>query len=386
MPRETKSLALIALSSCLLWGGQFAFNPSVMAADDAYPHITTLEKAILGGTTYTGESLTSRLSRMEAKAFGKASSDPDLSQRTDDLEDYSQKTLHQRPFGAGSAWDVEQQEKAGTLPVQYEDQQDGTDSASAGGGSAGGGSAGGGSAGGASAPATEYPHITALEKSILEQTYPGQPLADRLARMETKAFGSPSPNGALSDRTDALEEYAQKKLHKVAFAKEQQKEAEANGGVAVDGSGGSSSGGSSGGGHPKLMNFVGNSLLGMAGSALMPGFGGVRMRPRSSMGNQAQQQEAPVEPRPDDPAVNAAVPPPAGAKMLTQVGWCEVQLFGHTFSAHHLTNRLAQLNKELNYDPNKTPLALMDDMPGIIKSVQARKLSQSKPAPQPAVQ
>jgi len=375
MSREFKSLTLIALSSSLLWGGQAVFAPiGASAADDAYPHITTLEKAILGGTTYTGETLTSRLSRMEAKAFGKASTDPDLSQRTDDLEDYSQKTLHQRPFGAGSAWDVEQQEKAGTLPVQYADQQgdSGSDSSSAGGAAAG--------------PATEYPHITSLEKSILEQTYPGQPLPDRLARMETKAFGSPATGKDLSDRTDALEDYAQKKLHKTAFAKEQRIEAEANGGVAVDGSGGSSSGGStSGGGHPKLMNFVGNSLLGMAGGALMPGFGGVRMRPRMASNSQPKQAEPPVEPRPDDPAVNAAVPPPAGSKMLTQVGWCEVQLFGHTFSSQHLTGRLAQLNKELNYDPAKTPLALMDDMPGLIKSVQARKLSQGKSA-QPSSQ
>ena len=37
-----------------------------------------------------------------------------------------------------------------------------------------------------------YPHITALENAILGQSFPGQPLTDRLGRMEKKAFGSVS--------------------------------------------------------------------------------------------------------------------------------------------------------------------------------------------------
>ncbi|MBS1993843.1 MAG: hypothetical protein JSS83_25175 [Cyanobacteria bacterium SZAS LIN-3] len=346
---KKKRFALVALAACV-----FLCGTPCLADDDAYPHITTLEKAILG-KAYPADDLTARLARMEVKAFGKASTDSDLSQRTDDLEDYSQKTLHQKPFGAGSAYDVEQREAAGeTIP----------DAAGA----------------APSSPPTEYPHITSLEKSILDQTFPGQPLPDRLARMEEKAFGKASSGQDLSDRTDALEGYAQKTLHKKAFAQEQKQEAAAYGGVPVDGA--ASGGGSAGGnGQSKLLNFVGNSLLGMAGGALMPGFGGVRMRPRMPQdGGQAQAQPA-VEVRPDDPAVSGAEPPPVGAKMQTQVGWCEVQLFGHTFPAMHLPDRLKQINTELNYAPGKSPIALMDDVGGLIKAVQAKK----KGAPRPTM-
>ena len=44
-----------------------------------------------------------------------------------------------------------------------------------------------------SATADHYPHIACLEKTILGQTYPGQDLRARLARMEAKALASHPP-------------------------------------------------------------------------------------------------------------------------------------------------------------------------------------------------
>jgi len=363
--------------------------PPSASQTDAYPHIGALEKAILG-QTYVGQTLTQRLARMETKAFGKVSTDPDLSQRTDNLEDYSQKTLHQKAWGAGSAADLEEREAAG-----------GSESAVAGGGASSAGAGAGNSAssdgadgGEPQSPPTEYPHITNLEKEILGQTYPGQPLPDRIARMETKAFGKASTIQDYSERTDALEAYAQKKLHAKPFVQEQRQQAEAAGGTAVGGNGGGQSGGQSSA-QSKIFSIVGNSLLSMAGvgrmgmagpmgmmggnpvfgqgmgGGMMPGFGGVRMRQKQQQDTQTSptQQEA----HPDDPAVNAATPPPTDAKMLTKVGWCEVQLFGHTFSNLHLPDRLKQLNQELNYAPGKSAIQLMDDAGGLIKAVQARK-------------
>jgi hypothetical protein len=377
-----------------------ALPPSDSQATDTYPHITTLEKAILG-QTYIGQGLTARLARMEAKAFGKASTDPDLSQRTDALEDYSQKTLHQRPFGAGSAAETDETDGAGGGNASA------LSPANRGGGnyagavnesnSAGNAGGGGGGADGAELQPlqTEYPHINSLEKEILGQTYPGQPLPDRLIRMETKAFGKASTIDDYSERTDALEAYAQKKLHSKPFVQEQKQEA-----VAMGGGPGQSGGGSSGAssGQSKLLNFVGNSLLTMAGvgrmgmpmmggnpafgngmgGGIMPGFGGVRVRPKQAAGQQPTEQ--PVVPHPEDPSVNDPTPPPAEAKMLTKVGWCEVQTFGHTFPSLHLPARLQQLSKELNYAPNKTALELMDDVGGLIKAVQARKQGGRSPA------
>src|ERR1700691_1296392 len=57
---------------------------SDLAPADPYPHITNLENAILG-QSFLGQPLSKRLTRMEVKAFGSSSSNPDLSERTDAL-------------------------------------------------------------------------------------------------------------------------------------------------------------------------------------------------------------------------------------------------------------------------------------------------------------
>ncbi|MBU6453465.1 MAG: hypothetical protein KGS72_16915 [Cyanobacteria bacterium REEB67] len=355
-------------------------------ATESYPHIGALEKAILK-KDYVGEALSARLARMEAKAFGKASVDPDLSLRTDNLEDYAQKVLHQKPWGAGSAYDVEQAEAAAAASgnTAYPDP---------GGGPGIGTSAGDGAEmqGSVQTSQAQYPHITALETGILGQTYTSEALPDRLTRMELKAFGSKSSSQDYSDRTDALENYATKKLHKKPFVQEQKQEAASSGG------------GAGGGGGPvatqnKLLNFVGNSLLSMAGvgriggpvmggnpglnagmgGGVLPGFSGVRMRPRS--GQQGQAAEAPVDLHPEDPSVHDANPPAAEAKTLTKVGWCEVQIFGHTSPNLHLGDRLQALNKELNFAPGKTSLELMDNIGALIKAVQTRKKTTGVSAP-----
>lgn len=62
-----------------------------------YPHISNLEKEILG-KTYEGQTLPSRLGRLEEKAFGSASDSSNFSARTDRLEDYAVKVLHDKPF------------------------------------------------------------------------------------------------------------------------------------------------------------------------------------------------------------------------------------------------------------------------------------------------
>jgi TolA-binding protein len=55
-----------------------------------------------------------------------------------------------------------------------------------------------------------YPRVTQLEQQILGTTYPKDALPDRLARLETKAFGKPSVSSDLSLRTDNLDQYAQR--------------------------------------------------------------------------------------------------------------------------------------------------------------------------------
>ncbi len=341
-----KSKYAFVLSACLFLG-----SPG-FAQDDNYPHISALEQAILG-KTYANDDLAARISRMESKAFGKASLSNDLSQRTDDLEDYSQKTLHNKPFEVNNDLDSDSDsDSAASNPqTQYAASGDTQSSDSD-----------------QSAP-TKYPHVDSLEKSILQQTYQSDELPARLDRLEMKAFGKTSDNQALVDRTDALEGYVEKTLHKQSFAQEQKQEAAAYGGVPVDAAV-AAAGGSR---KANFMSMAASNLLSIAGSSMLPGFGGINMIPRSAVqGASAPASDAPPEIQ-DDPAIKASTPPPAGAKMQTQVGWCEMQLFGHTFHTMHLYDRLKQLSSDLNYSVGKKPMELMDDMPGMIKAVVAKK-------------
>jgi hypothetical protein len=226
---------------------------------------------------------------------------------------------------------------------------------------------------------TKYPRITTLENDILGQAYEADSLSARLTRMEKKAFGGPSSEKDLSDRTDALEAYASKKLHKKTLEQQEQSENTA-----------SNPQQQSGGFGQKLFNMVGKSLLGMGGAGVGPGGGGMAMGPGMGMGmgpgfggmgmrhrgmqQQQQQQQPPQQPapKPEDPAIFATDPPPPNSRMSTQVGWCEVQVFGKTFPEKHLPDRLGQLNRELQYKPGRSDMELMDDMNGLVKAVGLR--------------
>lgn len=50
----------------------------------------------------------------------------------------------------------------------------------------------------------QYPILNTLEWRVLKKTYPGESLDERLARIETKIFGQPSPAISYFDRVDRL--------------------------------------------------------------------------------------------------------------------------------------------------------------------------------------
>jgi hypothetical protein len=61
-----------------------------------------------------------------------------------------------------------------------------------------------------SAPAFDYgnyPRVTAIEKQLLGNTYAHDPLPERIARLETKAFGKASTSSDLGQRVDLLDQY-----------------------------------------------------------------------------------------------------------------------------------------------------------------------------------
>jgi hypothetical protein len=315
---------------------------------------------------------------------------PDFSQRTDALEDFAEKKLHQKPFGSENESEIANsgaasaaQSSPGNMPAgttqpystqpystqPYSTQPYSTQPSTA----------------VRTAPSNQadYPHVTSLEKSILSQTFVGQDLLSRLNRLETTAFGQPSTNPDMSQRTDALDKYVVKKLHKKPFAEQQAQNAETASAPNANGQQQTAQGSS---GTSKALGMVANTLLGVAGlkgpmGMMGPGMGMGHGMPRVGLGGgprtgqRQQQQQAAASEKDDDPEVFTSMPPPREARLLTKIGWCEVKTFGHTFQSMHLTDRLRQLSKQLDFETTKSDLELMDDIGGMIKVVQAHQPS-----------
>lgn len=368
--RKFKSAILAPLALlCLQGGAIYTQCPSAFAlteAEDNYPRITAMEKFILG-STHSQDQLADRLSRMESKAFGKVSDKSDLSDRTDALQAYVESKSKTKLVQPGPGYDASDEQA-------YENMQSGQNAnADTTANSAD-----------AAAPATQYPRVTALEQAILGQAYENDQLADRLSRMETKAFGKTLSTQALGDRTDALEDYAEKKLHKKILGQS-----------APPSEGGGGAGG--GGGGSSFFAKAASALLGMpigapgtpmgqggimgnnngssGGGYFIPGvgpFGGIRMRPRSSVQPTQdqidQQQTMSAAAQAEESIIDSPNQPAVGTRLITKVGWCEKRVFGYVASDKHLPERLTLLNDALKFDPGKKGTDLMDDIDKMMKS------------------
>jgi hypothetical protein len=335
-------------------------NPAVSSDDSSsdintaatYPRISALETAILN-QTYTNDQLPERLARLEAKAFGKVSSDDDLGERTDLLQQYVERTLHKKWISTDTSSEgeistnnqVENTQASNQVEDKQASNQVGNNQA-------------------------QYPRITYLESAILGETFAGDTPVTRLSRLEMNAFGHPSNNSDLSLRTESLEKYADKKLHKKPLLDQESDRQKA------------SQRGQSGSGTTKqFATMLGTTLLGMAGLPIIPSMMPSNQRRQGQSAanqdgaHQAQARNTQAETHQDDPLINAPTAPPATAKLVTKVGWCEMRALGKTHPEMHLQERLSQLNRVLNFAPDKVGLALMDDIPAMIKSVELRKTS-----------
>ncbi|MBY0547078.1 MAG: hypothetical protein K2W95_07280 [Candidatus Obscuribacterales bacterium] len=334
-----------------------------------YPHVSALEQVILGKTD-EGSSLAERFGKLETKAFGKPSTG-DFSQRTDALDAYSEKTLHIKIV----------REEAPDEETTYVAPPGATIDNST--------TPGGKSAPDSDGETSDYPKITALETAILGETHAGQPVSERLARMEACAFGEASKVTDLSQRSDALEAYTRKTLHKKPLLPEQHdnETAFADGGNTAGGSGRAQSQGSRPGMSKKqIFAIAANTLLGATGfgGAAMgltaAGMGMEAMREQQEAkqrGSQSNQTQESGEPEDEDPIAFAKVPPPANARLISKVAWCEAHVFGQTFASMHLKQRLRQLSQELQFNVQKTDLQLMDDVDGMIKAVLTQVMHMS---------
>lgn len=337
-----------------------------------YPHVSALEQVILGKTD-EGSPLAERFGRLETKAFGKPSTG-DFSQRTDALDAYSEKTLHIKIV----------REEAPDEETTYVTPP--------GGGTVDGGNAPGGTGrtnANSDGETSDYPKITALETAILGETYAGQPVSERLARMEACAFGEASKVTDLSQRSDALEGYTRKTLHKKPLLPEQRDNETTyadSSGASGSGRGAQVQGSRPGMSKKQIFAIAANTLLGATGfgGAAMgltaAGMGMEAMRAQQEAkqrGSQSQQAQEAGEPEEEDPVAFAKVPPPASARLISKVAWCEAHVFGQTFVSMHLKQRLRQLSQELQFNVQKTDLQLMDDVDGMIKAVLSQVMHTS---------
>lgn len=214
-----------------------------------------------------------------------------------------------------------------------------------------------------------YPRVTALETAILGQSYPTEAIANRLNRMELKAFGAQSQNTDLSARTDALDQYAVVKLH-----------IKPENALAT---------------NPRMDGQVPSAAAGNLGSfESNPFVRGLRsiasdLNPVNSIAASSQNNASSyssIEDA-DDPAaeahrkmieqqlIDAAKPnaPSSHERTLSRVAWCEMQIFGKSFPQLHLLQRLHQLNSDLFPADKEKDIQLMDRIDIIVREVVLRK-------------
>lgn len=315
-------LALVALAVCFVQSLPISLAQTAAAGMGVEQEIQAMEEKFFEHD-FSKESLTYRVTRLEKFAFGEAS-DGAMDQRVKRLA--SVIDLHKALVPPKVAKDEPAQEESPDM-----DYVDPSDRAS-------------------------YPHITAMEKQILGQTFEAEALPKRLARLETKAFGKVSASPDPASRTDALEDYFEKKFHHAPAGFESQQVASQS--------------------YPV-------EQYSQAPRSVMPR----AVVPRTAMANGMPMGVAPAAPygqslepwnpqavptteAPDDPAVFADVPPDVHARMLTRVGWCEEHLYGHTFPEMHLTQRLHQLYAKVFPDKHdQSDMQLMDRLDLIVREV-----------------
>jgi len=144
-------------------------SPGAVPDNDDYPRVTALENAILG-QNFRGEPLTRRLDQLETKAYGKPSDLTDLSERTDNLENYVRTKLHMPKFGEVEQSPVAEDESPAGYPGQP------------------------GAQAGVAGPAV-----------TISEPPPTAPIGDKLSWMELEVFGRTNGQATPIDRANRLE-------------------------------------------------------------------------------------------------------------------------------------------------------------------------------------
>lgn len=344
-----------------------ASTPSIATESGYLKSISQMEQRYLG-SSYDKEPLEKRLTRLEKLVFGEASSGA-LDVRVTNLLKSVPNLADEDDANSTSYSRSSRGQTSNNLVRSYDTTT---------------GSAAGSSSGNDASTTESYPRIAALEKNILGESHSEKDLSARLSLMEKKVFGKSFDSSALSDRTDKLQAYLEKKKHKKLFTPPPNSEVASEPGAAGEMVRKRSK-------LPAIVNAVSDSFFGPFGQNTMHapigstlGFGGVRIRNRADVMTPEEKEDRELEQsintKGDDPAVFLPYPPPKTAKLKTKVAWCEVQIFGRTFTGVHLLTRLQKLNGELEYRPGESKLALMDDVDGLVQATVRQKAGAKKKA------
>ncbi|MBI2810152.1 MAG: hypothetical protein HYX67_04900 [Candidatus Melainabacteria bacterium] len=151
-------------------------------ADPADPSVPKLEKKFFEHT-YPKDALPQRLERIEKMVFGESKTGADgerlskLIQAVPGLNSVPDApAASSGSTAAADAQDVPMAPPSKSRPQQAQNPSDGT----------------------------KYPQVDAMEQKLLGRSFSSEPVDQRLARLETQAFGKPSSSTDLSDRVDAL--------------------------------------------------------------------------------------------------------------------------------------------------------------------------------------
>lgn len=349
MPNNNKFIYCLAASITLL-----SVNPATAYDANDIKQLGNLETRFLGHSfsSSKSEKVETRVARLEKLVFGEAKTG-NIDNRLESLIQSVSQATSENDEATSSGKQVNEEEISTPVSSQAPSSNKTT-----------------------SPGQDQYPRVGAMEKALLGKSYAGEDLGLRLARMEKKSFGKELDSEALSDRTDALQKYIERKTHKKLFVPPKNSEVATRQPQQEERSR-----------VPGLINAVSTALFGPAGNGTiggintgMMGFGGIRVRNRADVQRQEMArleregklpQMAPPQPV-EDPLVKKASMPPKSAKMKTKVGWCEVQLYGRTFPTKHLLSRLEQINGELEYKPGIKGIKLMDDVDSMVKLVYSK--------------
>lgn len=187
-------LTLLALPVAVLFAGNLSAGVALAAAEStpAEADLSRLEQRFFAHD-YIDQSMDARLERLEKLIFGEAKAGTDGQRLKEVLSTMPKDDSPGEGKDSGAASESKTGGAADQKPTSHRLEPPASQSA------------GNNSASPAS---SKYPTVSKLERIILGQSYPDDPVRRRLGRLEATAFGNASQSDDMTERVDRLINYA----------------------------------------------------------------------------------------------------------------------------------------------------------------------------------